>query len=470
MVMHYISTRGAGGSKTFREVLLEGLAPDGGLYTPEAYPTLDAAELDRLRPLRYPELAYEIIHKYADDIDESTLRTIISRTYTEEIFGPGIVPVSHLEGNLHLLHTSNGPSLAFKDMAMQLLGNLFEHVLSEEGRQLNILGATSGDTGSAAEQAMRSKHNVRVFMLSPLGRTSPFQAAQMFSILDDNIHNLTVRGVFDDCQDLVKAVNEDLAFKQRHHIGAVNSINWGRIVAQVVYYFHGYFALTKSNGERISVSVPSGNFGNILAAHVAKQMGLPLDRLILATNENDVLQEFFTTGVYRVRPSAAVEATSSPSMDIAKASNFERFAFDLLGRNAASTGNAFSGLNPDTPWDLRNEPSHEDMGAYGFLAGTSSHTERVATIRDLHRRLGVLVDPHTADGINVARASGVQGPILCGETALPAKFAATIVEAIGIEPPRPAAFDAIESRPQRHTTIELNLGALKNYIATITGL
>ncbi len=378
--MLYLSTRGHPDRKHFCEILLEGLAPDGGLYLPEHYPQVDAATLQRWRALPYADLAFEVLSLYIDDIPADDLRAICRRTYTEEVFGTKeIVPLkaldSRLRGNgadVYLQALSNGPTLAFKDMAMQLLGNLFEYELARRGEELNILGATSGDTGSAAEYAMRGKKGVRVFMTSPRGRMSPFQQAQMFSLQDANIHNLAIEGVFDDCQDIVKAVSNDLAFKRRHRIGTVNSINWARLVAQVVYYFAGYFQATRANDERVSFAVPSGNFGNICAGHVARMMGLPIAHLVLATNENDVLDEFFRTGVYRVRGSQDTYETSSPSMDISKASNFERFVFDLLGRDAARVRYLFGEeLVAKGRFDL----SHEALAAreqYGFVSGRST--------------------------------------------------------------------------------------------------
>uniref|UniRef100_UPI0025830E55 threonine synthase n=1 Tax=Diaphorobacter sp. TaxID=1934310 RepID=UPI0025830E55 len=345
--MLYLSTRGHPDRKHFCDILLEGLAPDGGLYLPERYPQISDAELTALRTAYhtqgYAELAFRILSLYIDDIPPADLKRLCEKTYTAEVFGTGeIVPLRHLEDGLWIEALSNGPTLAFKDMAMQLLGNLFEYELARRGEQLNILGATSGDTGSAAEYAMRGKQGVRVFMTSPHGRMSPFQQAQMFSLQDANIHNLAIEGVFDDCQDIVKAVSNDHAFKAQYKIGTVNSINWARLLAQVVYYFAGYIQATETNGQKVSFTVPSGNFGNICAGHVARQMGLPIDRLIVATNENDVLDEFFRTGAYRVRGSAQTYETSSPSMDISKASNFERFVFDLLGRNAERTRQLFA--------------------------------------------------------------------------------------------------------------------------------
>ncbi|MBN9127348.1 MAG: threonine synthase, partial [Nitrosospira sp.] len=294
--MRYVSTRGGMPPKKFSSILLGGLAADGGLTMPEAYPEFDSAALQQLRGLSYRELAFEIISRFADDIPAADLRNIIERTYTAGSFGSDeITPLKTLEPGLHILALSNGPTLAFKDIALQLLGNLFEYTLAKTGDHLNILGATSGDTGPSAEYAMRDKAGIRVFMLSPQGKMSRFQTAQMFSLQDPNIFNIAIRGVFDDCQDIVKAVSNDSAFKQKYHIGTINSINWARIAAQIVYYFKGYFAATRSNAEQVSFAVPSGNFGNICAGHVARMMGLPVRRLILATNENDVLDEFFRT-------------------------------------------------------------------------------------------------------------------------------------------------------------------------------
>src|SRR6187431_576687 len=376
--MLYLSTRGHPDRKHFCEILLEGLAPDGGLYLPERYPQVDAATLAKWRGLPYADLAFEILSLYIDDIPAADLKAICRKTYTEQVFGTKeIVPLKQLESGLFLEGLSNGPTLAFKDMAMQLLGNLFEYELARRGEELNILGATSGDTGSAAEYAMRGKKGVRVFMTSPNGRMSPFQQAQMFSLQDENIHNIAVEGVFDDCQDIVKAVSNDLEFKRRWRIGTVNSINWARLVAQVVYYFAGYFQATRSNDEKVSFAVPSGNFGNVCAGHVARCMGLPVVQLVAATNENDVLDEFFRTGIYRVRGSADTYETSSPSMDISKASNFERFVFDLLGRDGARVRKLFGEeLAARGQFDLSAELAFKEAAQrYGFISGKSIHAD-----------------------------------------------------------------------------------------------
>ncbi len=471
--MQYLSTRGHPDRKRFCEILLEGLAPDGGLYLPEHYPQVDDAALTRLRTTfatqGYASLAFEVLSLYIDDIPAADLKALCKKTYTQEVFGTEkIVPVRPLEEGLFVEALSNGPTLAFKDMAMQLLGNLFEFELARRGEELNIFGATSGDTGSAAEYAMRGKRGVRVFMTSPHGRMSPFQQAQMFSLLDENIHNIAIEGVFDDCQDLVKAVSNDLAFKNKYKIGTVNSINWARLLAQVVYYFAGYFQATTRNAQQVSFTVPSGNFGNVCAGHVARMMGLPIHTLVAATNENDVLDEFFRTGVYRVRGSADTHETSSPSMDISKASNFERFVFDLLGRDAALTKDLFGAqLSKHGRFDLSGNPHFAQAATrYGFASGKSTHANRLATIQDVHKRFHEMIDTHTADGVKVAREHVQTGvPMIVLETALPIKFAATIVEALGQEPPRPPKFDGIEALPRKVHVMPADVAQVKAYIS-----
>jgi threonine synthase len=471
--MLYLSTRGHAERKRFCEILLEGLAPDGGLYLPEHYPQVDDAALTRLRATfqtqGYAALAFEVLSLYIDDIPAADLKALCVKTYTPEVYGTAaIVPVRPLEEGLWVEALSNGPTLAFKDMAMQLLGNLFEYELARRGEELNIFGATSGDTGSAAEYAMRGKKGVRVFMTSPHGRMSPFQQAQMFSLMDENIHNIAIEGVFDDCQDLVKAVSNDLDFKTHYKIGTVNSINWARLLAQVVYYFAGYFQATSQNNQKVSFTVPSGNFGNVCAGHVARMMGLPINTLVAATNENDVLDEFFRTGVYRVRGSADTHETSSPSMDISKASNFERFVFDLLGRDAVLTQDLFSAqIAKNGRFDLSANPHFAEAATrYGFASGKSTHANRLATIQDVYRRFGQMIDTHTADGVKVAREHVKAGvPMIVLETALPIKFAATIVEALGQEPHRPAKFEGIEALPKRVQVMKADVAQIKAYIA-----
>ena len=475
--MKYISTRGQSPALTFSEILLGGLAPDGGLYLPESYPQFSDADLSAMRNMNYRDLAFAVLSRLVDDIPAEDLRTIINKTYRAEVYcytrkgqnAEDITPTLKLENNLYLLSLSNGPTLAFKDMAMQLLGNLFEYVLAKKGETTNILGATSGDTGSAAEYAMRGKKGVNVFMLSPHQKMSRFQAAQMFSLQDKNIFNIAVKGVFDDAQDIVKAVSNDHAFKAANKIGAVNSINWARVAAQVVYYFKGYFAVTKNNSEKVSFAVPSGNFGNVCAGHIARMMGLPIDKLVVATNENDVLDEFFKTGVYRPRGSANTYHTSSPSMDISKASNFERFVFDLVGRDASKVRELWASVDAGGAFDIKQAGLFDKVAEYGFVSGSSNHASRMNTIRETEAKYGVVIDTHTADGLKVAlEQRDVNMPMLVLETALPAKFEDAITEALGHAPERPAALEGIEALPQRFEVMNADVDAIKAYIVANT--
>jgi len=491
--MQYVSTRATSASasrnpESFSSILLGGLAPDGGLFLPAEYPRVSGEELNAWRRLSYAELAYEILRKFATDIPDADLKALTSKTYTPEVYrnaredesSADITPLRVLEDEggrkLVLQALSNGPTLAFKDMAMQLLGNLFEYALAKNNDELNIFGATSGDTGSAAEYAMRGKRGVRVFMLSPANKMSAFQTAQMFSLQDPNIFNIAVEGVFDDCQDMVKAVSNDLAFKARHKIGTVNSINWARVVAQVVYYFRGYLAATTSNDQKVSFTVPSGNFGNICAGHIARMMGLPIHKLVVATNENDVLDEFFRTGRYRVRKSAETFHTSSPSMDISKASNFERFVYDLVGRDSERTHALFRKVETHGGFDLSGGPGSDGdefarVGEFGFVSGKSVHADRLDTIRMAYDDYGIVIDTHTADGIKVAREHLDDGvPMIVLETALAAKFNETILEALGTDAPRPAGFEELEALPQKFVLMRPNVDEMKAFIAAHTGL
>jgi len=491
--MQYVSTRAASAavassSPSFSDILLGGLAPDGGLFLPAEYPQVSGAELDAWRQYSYADLAYEILKKFATDIPDADLRALTAKTYTKEVYcnvrkgekATQITPLRVLEEGdgkkLMLQALSNGPTLAFKDMAMQLLGNLFEYALAKQDAQLNIFGATSGDTGSAAEYAMRGKKGIRVFMLSPHKKMSAFQTAQMFSLQDPNIFNIAVEGVFDDCQDMVKAVSNDLEFKAKQKIGTVNSINWARVVAQVVYYFRGYLSATTSNEQKVSFTVPSGNFGNICAGHIARMMGLPIDKLIVATNENDVLDEFFRTGVYRVRKSAETYHTSSPSMDISKASNFERFVYDLVGRDSERTRALFQKVETHGGFDLSGKPGSDGdefklVEKYGFKSGKSTHDDRLNTIREAFDDYEITIDTHTADGIKVAREYLEPGvPMIVLETALAAKFNETILDALGRDAERPKGFENIEDLPQKFVVMPADAEKMKAYIAANTGL
>jgi threonine synthase len=473
--VRYLSTRSepVTNKPGFGDILLAGLAPDGGLYLPERYPRADATVLAEWRRLLreegYAALAQAVISGFVDDIPPADLKALCESAYSFKNFSSReVVPVSKLSDDIWICHLSEGPTAAFKDLAMQLLGQLFEYQLARTGTELNILGATSGDTGSAAEYAMLGRAGVRVFMLTPAGRMTPFQQAQMFSIDDPAIVNIALDGVFDDCQDLVKAVNGDAEFKQRYHLGAVNSINWARLVAQVVYYVAAWLQVTSSDDQKVSFTVPTGNFGNICAGHIAREMGVPIDTLVLATNENNVLDEFFRTGVYRVRSSAETHATSSPSMDISKASNFERFIFDLLGRDAERVAHLFGEVLPTQGYfDLsQTEEFTSIRERFGIVSGSSTHADRVAQIRQVFASDQQLIDPHTADGVKVAREFVQAGtPMIVTETALPVKFAETIVEAIGIEPERPAKFTGIEDLPRHVIELPNDAEAVKALIA-----
>ncbi|MDR0588826.1 MAG: threonine synthase [Burkholderiales bacterium] len=470
--MRYVSTRSELASQqgvSFCAAVLEGLAPDGGLYVPKDYPKIDLPTLHRLSSLSYADLAFEVMSRWIDDIPHEDLKKLIGNTYTSEVFGSDeITPVLKLKDGLFLLRVSFGPTLAFKDIAMQWLGHLFQYILEREKRTMNILGATSGDTGSSAEYAMRGKKNINVFMLSPHQRMTPFQQAQMYSLADPNIFNIAVEGTFDSCQDMVKAVAGDQAFKRRYRLGAVNSINWARVMAQMVYYFKGYFSAVASIGSLMDVSVPTGNFGNILAAYLAKKMGLPIRRLILATNENNVLDEFYKTGKYRPRPASETFATSSPSMDISKASNFERFIFDATDRDARLMNQLWGELREHGAFDL-TRPQYARVWANvkeaGFVSGSSTHQDRLDTIAALFDRYQVIIDPHTADGVKVGlNASDGKVPLICIETALPAKFETTIKDAIGQTPSRPKSYQDLESRPKHFSVLPADVDQLKAFI------
>jgi len=470
--MKYISTRGKSPELSFCDVLLGGLAPDGGLYLPKKYPKFTENELNLMRSMSYQDLAFKIFEKFIDDIPPQDLKYIVDKTYTPEVFGYNrvnqdpndITPILKLDDNLHLLSLSNGPTLAFKDIAMQFLGHIFEYVLRKKNKTLNILGATSGDTGPAAEYAMKGKKGINVFMLSPYGTMSPFQAAQMFSLKDDNIYNIAVKGVFDDCQDIVKAVSNDLHFKEDNKIGAVNSINWGRILAQIVYYFKGYFDVTSDNSNLVDFTVPTGNFGNICAGHIARMTGLPIRNLVVATNENDVLDEFFKTGNYQPRSAEDTFQTSSPSMDISKASNFERFIFDLLGRDPVQLSSYWKEVDKGGSFKL-SEDEFDLISGFGFISSSSQHTNRIKLISNYFEKFGIIIDPHTADGIKAALDHIDQDiPMIVLETALPIKFEQSILEATGRKPERPEGLKDIELLKQKLEILDNDVDLIRLFI------
>ncbi len=474
--MQYISTRGGVPAATYAEIVLQGLARDGGLYVPQEYPKVNAEALKSWRGLDYSRLAMAVMSMFAKDMNRSDIAKLCEGTYTEETFGHGrpgtdfakITPLVWLEKDLGVLELSNGVTLAFKDIAMQYLGALFEFLLSKKEARLNILGATSGDTGSSAEYAMRGREGIKVFMLSPAGRMSAFQKAQMYSLQDDNIFNIAIRGSFDDCQDIVKAASGDLPFKTEHQIGTVNSINWARIAAQVVYYFSGWIQATEREDEEVAFSVPTGNFGDILAGWIAKQMGLPIRQLIVATNENDVLYEFFRSGRYKVRDSEHTYVTSSPSMDISKASNFERYMFDICGRDPQRICDLWDELRQKGEF-LINAEEWKKVKESGFCAAKSTHAQRLERIRKVWEEHNFLVDPHTADGLNAAyemRLPGVK--TICLEPALPTKFAKTIEEACDVLPPVPRGYEDLMSKPQKVIEMDADAEEVKAFVASRT--
>lgn len=467
--MQYVSTRGGMAPASFSDILLEGLAPDGGLVMPQEVPQIGPAQLEAWRELSYAKLAAQVIGLYWTDIDPADLEGICARAYGDQFAAE--VPLTAIDERTALVGLSEGPTLAFKDMAMQFLGEAIPYVLAKRGQTLNILGATSGDTGSAAEYAFRSKPGIAVFMLSPQGRMSAFQRAQMYSLDDENIHNIAVDGVFDDCQQLVKELNGDLEFKAANSLGTVNSINLGRVIAQSVYYVWAWLRATDSvdadqRGQiKVSFSVPSGNFGNIFSGFLAKQMGLPVYLLVLATNENNVLDEFFRTGIYTPRTREHTLATSSPSMDISKASNLERFVYMLLGSNPVALAAAWAELDANGSIDL-SQYRAQFATEYGIVSGTSTHEDRLASIRATHEKSGIIIDPHTADGVTVARGWHEPGvPMLVLETAKPQKFAETVREALGFEAEVSRELADLLARPQRTEEMAVDARELRAYIA-----
>ena len=446
---------------------MAGLAADGGLYVPVEVPPLALADLDRLRSMSYAELATEVICAFADDIPRDVIARVCSAAYSMEVFGSSeVAPLTELDKNLYLLHLSNGPTIAFKDMAMQFLARLFDEILAEDESRLTVLGATSGDTGSSAEHAMKGRDRVGIVMLSPWQRMSPFQAAQMYTLDEPNIVNLAIDGVFDQAQDLVKDINGDARFKKHHNLGAVNSINWARIATQIVYYVWAFLEVSPA-GHPVTFSVPTGNFGNIYAGLVAQRMGLPL-RFVLATNENDVLAEFFETGRYRVRGKDEVAATSSPSMDIAKASNFERFVHDVTG-DSDELLRLWKELATTGGFELSGSPVWEAVRRRDVTAGSSSHADRLATIAEVSARYGRIIDPHTADGLFVGRGLATPGiPLVCLETALATKFETTIREALGRVPARSEQFVGLEAAQHHVTVIPADAVAVRDHIERFT--
>ncbi|MCC5887597.1 MAG: threonine synthase [Gammaproteobacteria bacterium] len=446
--MRYVSTRGQTPPLSFQDAVLTGLAPDGGLLVPETIPDV-RAQLERWRTLSFQELALEIVSLYCDDIPREDLARLIDRAYAS-FDHPAVTPAVEV-GERLILELWHGPTLAFKDVALQLLGHLFEYILEARGQSMNILGATSGDTGSAAIAGVRGHHNIHIFIMFPRGRTSRVQELQMTTVADANVHALSIDGSFDDCQALMKSTFVDLDLKASMRLGAVNSVNWARVMAQIVYYFHAGLR----QRAPLTFSVPTGNFGDIFAGWLAARMGLPVERLLLATNENDILTVFFNTGVYR---RGAVHQTISPSMDIQVASNFERF----LNYHCGEAASRLSALMSEfaAKGEIRTEGPLDPL-----IAARAVDTEAtLATIRDTWQQHGYLLDPHTAVGVAAAQALAPGQPVICLATAHPAKFPEAVKDAIGEDLGRHPAVDALIGKPVRSVELPADLDVVKQFI------
>lgn len=458
--MNYLSTRGGDAGLSFQDTVLTGLARDGGLLLPETIPDV-SGRLGELAKLDYQSLAFEIIRLFATDIPDGDLRAIIDKSYST-FRAKEITPVVQV-GDVRLLELFHGPTLAFKDLALQFLGNLFEYVLEKRGGRLNIVAATSGDTGSAAIHGMRGRRNITITVLHPHGRVSPVQELQMTSVLDPNVHNLAIDGTFDDCQAIVKALFSDLPFREKYSLGAVNSINWARVMAQVVYYFYGAFRTMEATGaDKVSFTVPTGNFGDVFAGYVAYRMGLPIHRLVVATNENDILARCFNTGVYR---RGSVSATLSPSMDIQIASNFERYLYYYVKEDASKVRHLMETFRDKGEIDLTDNGAPIDDPV--FRAGRGTTEDTLAAIRENWEKHGYLMDPHTAVGVSVGRRFAAEDPtpMVCLSTAHPAKFGAAIARAIGKDIASHPLIDALKGAETRVTRLPADAAAVAAFVA-----
>ncbi len=455
--MNYISTRGGMAPIGFQDAIMTGLAPDGGLLLPESLPNIED-KLGEWAKLSYTELAFEVIRLFATDVPDGDLKKLIDDSYAT-FNHPEVAPSVEV-GDFQILELFHGPTLAFKDVALQFLGNLFGYILEQRGGRLNILGATSGDTGSAAIHGVRGKPNINIFIMHPEGRTSPLQEKQMTSVLDANVFNLAVDGSFDDCQNIMKTTFGDVAFKTEHALGSVNSVNWARVLAQTVYYFYSAFrAMEKTGAASVRFSVPTGNFGDILAGYLAQRMGLPISKLILATNENDILSRFFNSGVYG---KAAAVPTISPSMDIQVASNFERYLYYKVGRDAdqlVGLMNDFSAKGALSV-ELNENGVVDDL----FVAGKGDTAATLATIKRYKDEHGYVLDPHTAVGVWVAENfPSADAPTICLATAHPAKFTQAIIDATGEAVHHPT-LDALADAETRCDAIANDVELVKQYL------
>ena len=458
--MRYLSTRGGVQGLSFEDTLIAGLAEDGGLLVPDSLPQV-RDQLPQWRNLSYQELSLEIVRSFTGGaIPEADLRGQIEQAY-RSFTHPEVTPVRTL-GRVHLLELFHGPTFAFKDVALQLLGHLFEHVLKKRRQPLRILGVTSGDTGSAAIHGMRGHKDISVFMLHPKGRVSPVQERQMTTVLDANVHNIAVEGLFDDAQHIVKELFGDLAFKTRHHLGAVNSINWARILVQIVYYFYAWGRVSSNSGEAVNFVVPSGNFGNVLAGHYARQMGLPIHRLVVATNENDILHRFFSKGEYHT---AGVRQTLSPSMDIQISSNFERYLFDLSGRSPEQLRRWMQDFQETGCLTIEGERLQTAQATFGSARVDEAGTLRA--IRETYEEYGYLLDPHTAVGVEAAKQVDLEGPVVCLACAHPAKFSSAVHQAAGTTPEMPPPLAELENLETRCAVLPAQAGAVREYLTQV---
>jgi threonine synthase len=461
--MRYISTRGGIQPIPFKDAVMMGLATDGGLLLPESYPQTSTEQLESWRGLAYPQLAFRVISPFVDDIPADTLKGLIDRSYAT-FSHPEVTPLVHQDG-VYILELFHGVTLAFKDVALQFLGNLFEQILAERGERLNIVGATSGDTGSAAIHGVRGKKGITIFIMHPDGKTSPVQALQMTTVTDANVHNIAIRGTFDDCQDMVKALFNDLEFKEKYSLGAVNSINWARVLAQVVYYFWAWLRVTDAGIKPVSFSVPTGNFGDIFAGYVAKRMGLPVEKLLLATNENNILTRFINQGDYSL---GGVVATVSPSMDIQVASNFERYLYHLFLENPEKVRAAFVELRETGRISFSAEEMRRVRAE--FCSASVDQARTLETINSFYRETGYLLDPHSAVGVCAARELlPAETARVCLATAHPAKFGESVEKATGSQAPVPSAIAALAGMPTRCDQMDADLDKVRAFIVARVG-
>ncbi|MEW6327615.1 MAG: threonine synthase [Thermodesulfobacteriota bacterium] len=458
--MRYISTRGQIEPVSFREAVIMGLATDGGLLLPETIPSISAGELKNWARLSYPELAFKVMSPFITDIKAEDLERMIKRSYAA-FDHPEITPVVKKDG-IYVLELFHGPTLAFKDVALQFLGNVFEYLLLEGGRKMNILGATSGDTGSAAIYGVRGKKNINIFILHPYKRVSPIQELQMTTVTDANVFNVAIRGTFDDGQAIVKTIFNDLPFKESHALGAINSINWARVLAQIVYYFYAYFRVReKTDREEISFAVPTGNFGDIFAGYIARRMmGKGFHRLVLATNENNILTRFINAGDYSI---GKVVPTVSPSMDIQVASNFERYLYYFYNEDAERVREAMQSFSKNG--HLKFTEEEQELVRRDFVSRSVDQPTTLKTIRSFYEETGYILDPHTAVGVRAGldlREPDV--PMVCLATAHPAKFGEAVSQALGREPELPPALQGLDKRESRCEVLEADIDIIKDYL------